>query len=215
VKNAKGEYIAFIDDDELPSENWLLGLLKTIIQSGATGVLGPVLPCYKTKPPEWILRGRFHERPSHETGTVLCWTQTRSGNVLIRKDVFSTEGSMFRPEFGSGGEDRDLFRRLIEKGHKFIWCAEAPVYEVVLPERWTRSFMIRRALLRGKTPYNQNLAACVKSGIIIPLYSLFLPVLLLCGHHIFMRFVIRLFDHIGRILAFFRIELVKQKYVVK
>ena len=55
---------------------------------------------------------------------------------------------VFRQEFRAG-EDQDFFRRMIEKGHKFIWCDEAVAYESVPPIRWKRSVMLKRALLRG------------------------------------------------------------------
>jgi cellulose synthase/poly-beta-1,6-N-acetylglucosamine synthase-like glycosyltransferase len=93
--------------------------------------------------------------------------------VLLRSSIFKDKDNWFRAEFGSGGEDRDLFRRLIDKGCKFVWCAEAPVYEVVPPERFKRSFMLRRALLRRK-PLITTVAAYIKSlfaGSIIHLYS--------------------------------------------
>ena len=38
----------------------------------------------------------------------------------------------------------------IEQGHYFVWCNEAPVYETVPPERWKKSVILKRALLRGK-----------------------------------------------------------------
>ena len=54
----------------------------------------------------------------------------------------------FNPEFRQG-EDQDFFRRMIDHGHVFIWCNEAVAYEVVPPIRWKRTFMLKRALLRG------------------------------------------------------------------
>src|SRR5256885_668732 len=39
---AHGEFVAFIDDDEFPTEGWLLTLFKTCNQYGVDGVLGPV-----------------------------------------------------------------------------------------------------------------------------------------------------------------------------
>src|SRR5688572_25889851 len=44
VRRAAGDYIAFIDDDELPTSTWLLTLLRACIEHGADGVLGPVRP---------------------------------------------------------------------------------------------------------------------------------------------------------------------------
>jgi glycosyltransferase involved in cell wall biosynthesis len=215
VENARGDFIAFIDDDEFPAENWLLDLFKAYNEFKTDGILGPVLPHYETKPPEWVIKGKFYERPSHKTGTILDWTNTRTGNVLLRRDLFDGRDNMFRPEFGSGGEDRDLFRRLIGQGCQFAWCAEAPVFEVVPPERCKRSFMLRRALLRGKTPYNRNFGSYLKSLIAIPSYTLALPFLLCTSQHSFMKCLIKCFDHVGRILAFVRVHVVKEKYVVK
>jgi glycosyltransferase involved in cell wall biosynthesis len=215
VENAWGGFIAFIDDDEFPADNWLLELFRAYNEFKADGVLGPVLPYYETKPPNWIIKGKFHERPSYKTGTILPWTNTRTGNVLLRRAIFDDSNNMFRPEFGRGGEDRDFFRRMIIQGRRFIWCAEAAVFEVVPPVRYKRGFMLRRALLRGKTPYNHNFILYLKSLIAIPLYTFLLPFLFFMRHHIFMKYLISYFDHIGRLLALFRVDVIKQKYVMK
>src|SRR5512139_108565 len=53
VKNANGEFIGFIDDDEFPDEQWLLNLYKSISLYNSDGVLGPVLPNFNKEPPEW------------------------------------------------------------------------------------------------------------------------------------------------------------------
>jgi succinoglycan biosynthesis protein ExoM len=215
VENATGDFIAFIDDDEFPDSNWLLNLFRAYREFKADGILGPVLPYYEVKPPQWIIKGRFHERPSHKTGTVLPWTNTRTGNVLLRRHMFDGKENMFKSEFGSGGEDRDFFKRMIDKGCTFVWCAEAPVYELVPPERYTRSFMLRRALLRGKTPYNHRFIAYLKTLIAIPLYTLILPFLFFIQHHLFMKCLVSYFDHLGRLLAFLGLNVIREKYVIK
>ena len=215
VENARGHFIAFVDDDEFPGRDWLLNLFKAFIKFKADGILGPVLPHYETKPPAWILRGRFHERPSHTTGTVLPWTLTRTGNVLLRRDLFDGKDNMFKTEFGSGGEDRDFFKRKIGQGCTFVWCTEAPVYETVPPERYSRSFMLRRALLRGKTPYNQSVLPLLKSTMAVPAYTILLPFLLFTRHHILMKYLVSYFDHIGRILSLLGFNVIKERYVIK
>jgi succinoglycan biosynthesis protein ExoM len=213
LAKAHGDFLAFIDDDEFPPDIWLLELLRGYNTFNVDGILGPVLPFYAEQPPDWIITGKFHERPSHETGTILDWRYTRTGNALIRRDIFDSKDNLFRPQFGSGGEDRDLFRRLISRGFRFAWCNEAAVFEEVPPERFSRSFMLRRALLRGKTPYNCNIKAYLKSMIAIPLYIMFLPVLFFMRRDISFRYLIKCFDHIGRLLAFAGIDVIKQKYI--
>jgi len=214
VANADGKFIAFIDDDEVPSKTWLMNLYKACDEFCADGVLGPVVPSYEGDPPEWVVRGKFYERPSHRTGEVLNWTNTRTGNVLLKRAMFSGEENMFRREFGSGGEDRDFFRRMIATGLRFVWCAEAPVYEAVTAERCTRSFMLRRALLRGQLPHFSSIDL-IKSLVAAPVYALSLPFLLLGAHHVFMKYLIKDCDHIGRICSFLGIRLIKDKYVIQ
>ena len=214
LRQATGDFVVFVDDDEIPGEGWLAELLRTYRIYGADGVLGPVLPRYETTPPAWVLKGRFFERPSHDTGTWLTWPETRTGNVLLGKHVLADAESRFRPQFGIGGEDRDFFRRLIDKGYRFVWCAEAPVYESVPPNRWERSFMLKRAIQRGMIPHFRT-SAIIKSCIAVPLYSVMLPFLFVLGHHRFMTYLIKTCDHLGRLLAFFGFRVFADKYLIK
>jgi glycosyltransferase involved in cell wall biosynthesis len=216
IENAKGDFIALIDDDELPAPQWLLNLYKALNRYQSDGILGPVLPFFETEPPPWVLRGRFFDRPSHPTGHVLAWENTRSGNTLLRRELFQEDRKWFDPAFGSGGEDRDFFKRKIEEGHVFVWCNEAPVYEHVPPQRWKRTVLLKRALLRGKMSLNTSEArsiGIIKSMTAIVMYTASLPLCLGLGHHVFMKYLIKNFDHLGKVLAFLRVDLVKERYV--
>jgi Glycosyltransferases, probably involved in cell wall biogenesis len=204
VSHAKGDFIAFIDDDEFPVEGWLLNLFRTCEKTKAAGVLAPVEPHFEKGAPEWVIKGRFYNRPRHETGFVLAWPECRTGNVLFRRSILNPNEPPFKREFRNGGEDQDFFRRMIEKGHRFVWCDEAIAYEVVPPSRWDRKVMLSRALLRGKNSLRHKkgrLKNLLKSLIAVPAYTLALPILLIAGHHHFMKFLIKLADHVGRLLA--------------
>lgn len=218
VKNAKGDFVAFIDDDEFPSTSWLISLLKAFYKYGADGIQGPVKPYFEKKPPRWIIKGKFYQRPSYPTGLVLTWRQGRTGNLLLRRNIFNESVNMFNPKFGSGAEDQDFFRRMITKDYVFKYCSEAIVYEHVPPVRWKRTFMLKRSLLRGKVTLNHptsNVFDIIKSLIAIPLYTLTLPLLFFIAHHIFMKYLVKNFDHIGKILALCGVDIIKQKYVTK
>lgn len=216
VKNAKGDFIGFIDDDEYPAQNWLLNQFNALNRYGSDGVLGPVLPYFEEEPPQWVLKGRFFDRPTHLTGTVLGWKNTRTGNALLRKEVFQAEGNWFDPAYGSGGEDRDFFRRAIEKGHVFVWCEEAPVFEAVPPTRWRKSVMMKRALLRGKVAFENATSKpllLLKSILAITVYLIGLPFFLILGQHVFVKYLVKICDHLGRVLAFLGVNIVQEKYV--
>jgi glycosyltransferase involved in cell wall biosynthesis len=217
VENATGDFVAFIDDDEFPAPGWLLGMFQACEQYNAAGVLGPVKRYFDVKPPAWVVKGNFYERPTHPTGFVIAWSGGRTGNLLVRKQLFTDGEPPFRPEFRAG-EDQDFFRRKIAKGHVFIWCNEAVVYEVVPPSRWNRTIMLRRALLRGATTVLHptfGVLEIVKSLVAVPLYILALPVAFVLGQHRFMNLLVRLFDHLGKLLAVVGINPVEEQYVTE
>lgn len=216
VQNATGNYIAFIDDDELPVKGWLVDLYKTLNKYNTSGVLGPVKPHFDLDPPQWIIKGKLCERDFFETGTLLRNPgYTRTGNVLLIKQIFNDEIFPFNPEYGrTGGEDVDFFRRMIEKGHVFVWCNEASVYETVPPERLKRSYFLKRALMRGVVN-SKNVSFIsfdtLRSLTAFALYTAALPFLLLIGHHLFMRYLIKDCDHIGKLAGLLGLRIIKER----
>jgi hypothetical protein len=181
------------------------------------GVLGPVKPQFDEEPPNWVVRGGFYNRPSYPTGFVIDWRKGRTGNLLLKRHVFARGEQHFRPEFLTG-EDQDFFRRMIEKGYVFIWCDEALVYEVVPSTRWKRTFLLKRALLRGAISVvhpTAGAAALVKSAVAAPLYLAALPFALILGQGQFMTCLVRLCDHLGRLLATLGIDPIRQPYVTE
>jgi glycosyltransferase involved in cell wall biosynthesis len=215
IENAIGDFVAFIDDDEFPAKKWLLSLFKTCNEYGVDGVLGPVKRHFDEKPPNWVIRGNFYERPTHPTGFVMNWKETRTGNVLLRKQIFVDDEPPFKPDFRAS-EDQDFFRRMIETGSVFVWCDEAVAYEVVPPNRWKRTYMLRKALLRGATTVLHptfGIRDIAKSVIAVPAYTVALPFTLVLGQHRFMDLLVRLFDHLGKLLELLGVNPVKEPYV--
>lgn len=214
VVNSYGDFVVFIDDDELPPSDWLLSAYRTCVKYGVEGVLAPVRPRFEHQPPGWLIKGGFCERPEHPTGYKVGWREARTGNVLLRRSIFDGMQEPFRPEFGSGGEDTEFFKRLTEQGATFLWCNEAAVYEVVPPERCTRSYLLKRAWQRGQSAKRlTTFGGICKSLVAVPAYALMLPFLLLAGHHWFMRYLIRICDHAGKICAILGYEPLGNKYV--
>jgi len=215
VRNARGDFIAFIDDDEFPVQDWLLNLFKTLQTSSADGVLGPVKPHFDAQAPQWVVEAGVYDRPLHLTGLVLGWQQCRSGNVLLKAALFSSLDEPFRPECLQG-EDVDFFKRMTAQGHTFIWCNEAIAYEVVPPSRWKRGFLVRRALFRGIFSLRNHgfpPMRILQSIIAAPAYALALPVAFLFGQGRFMRYVFKMSYHVGRLLAVVGVNPIHEPYV--
>jgi len=215
VENATGDYVALIDDDEFPEKDWLLQLYEACNKYGVDGVLGPVKPFFTDGVPRWVVKGRFYEKPWHQTGFVLAPRNTRTSNVLLKDYVLRGFDLPFRPEFRAG-EDVDFFARAIGQGRTFVWCNEAVVHEEIPPTRWKRSYLLRKALLRGTCAALRPTVGffnVAKSVLAILIYSLALPFAALLGHHRFMDLLVRLCDHLGKVLAIAGVNSVKEPYV--
>lgn len=217
VENAEGDFVAFLDDDEFPAKDWLLTLFRACEQYQVDGVLGGVRRQFDEAPPGWVAKGEFYKRPVRPTGQVVNWSAGRTGNVLLRKSVFTPGEAPFRREFRHG-EDQDFFRRMIEKGFRFIWCSEAITDEVIPPVRWKRSFMLRKALLRGSTAALQPTVGAVdvvKSVVAVTAYAIVLPLALFFGQHHFMTLLVKLCDHLGKLLMLAGINPIRAQYVTE
>jgi glycosyltransferase involved in cell wall biosynthesis len=218
IENARGDFLAFIDDDEFPDEDWLLNLYRACHEFRADGVLGPVRPYFEIEPPLWIIRGKLCERESFPTGTTIRdGKYTRTGNVLLNRKVFMDKENRFDPRFGkTGGEDGDLFRRMIQKECIFVWCNEACVNEIVPPHRFKRSYYLKRALLQGSavtkakkmSPFGFD---AFKSAVAFVLYTPALPVLLLSRHDLFMKYLIKECYHLSMLLSLCGVKIVKER----
>lgn len=214
LRAASGDYLAFIDDDEVPVARWLLTMIETCEQFCVAGVLGPVRPHFDETPPAWIIDGGFFQRPEPLTGTILKWEECRTGNVLLRSEIVDGVEFVFDPQFGSGGEDKDFFMRMIALNHVFCWCGDGAVYETVPKSRWTRGYLLKRALLRGqnilKHPEGRT-KLIVKSMVAAPIYLVALPFALLLGQHVVMKFAIKFCDHAGRLAALCGVNPVRER----
>ena len=215
IANAEGDFLAFIDDDEFPTSTWLVSLFNACRDYKTDGAFGPVKRHFDEPPPEWMQRSRFYDRRVNPTGTPVEWQEARTGNVLIKREIIGDDRSPFRAQFRVG-EDQDFFRRKMEEGHRFVWCAEAEAFESVPPARWKRMYLIKKALLRGACAALQpscGPSSILKSIVAVPLYALTLPVALLAGHHRFMTVLVKLCDHLGKLLALVGFHPIKDAYV--
>lgn len=149
LEAADGDFIAFVDDDEVVSQGWLSALLEKAQASGAAAVLGPVRAIYGPDAPEWMVEGDFHS-----TSPVFTGGEIRTGytcNVLIRW-VAPFRALRFNTALGrSGGEDTDFFYRLTGLGGRIDYAPAAVVEEPVPAARASMEWLVKRRLRFGQT----------------------------------------------------------------
>jgi len=151
VSKQFGEFLVFIDDDEVPMGQWLKHLVSCQEDSGADAVSGPVVPRFMSDVPEWIRVGRFFDREQYPTGTYL--KESRTGNTLLKLSVFERIGGFDEQFTLTGGEDTDWFSRLHQSGGRIVWCNEAVVEEWVPAQRTRLKWLLARAYRAGTTAF--------------------------------------------------------------
>lgn len=150
LDTAKADYVAFVDDDEFAEPQWLQSLVDISRAHDADIVFGPVLPVYPTVMPDWLINGRFYERPRHASGTPVDIGEARTGNVLIRAACIRVSGLRFDPALGlSGGEDYVFFKALYLQGATAVWADQAVVYEEVPLDRANSMWLLKRSFRHG------------------------------------------------------------------
>ncbi|CDM59941.1 glycosyltransferase [Rhizobium favelukesii] len=150
LENARGDFLAFIDDDETASPGWIENLLRTAQATTADAVLGPVKATYRPDAPRWMKRGDFHSTfPVWVAGEIITGYTC---NVLLRLDTPSLAGRRFNLALGrSGGEDTEFFTHMHKVGGKIAYAAGAWVEEPVPPGRAAFSWLAKRKFRFGQT----------------------------------------------------------------
>ena len=155
----RADFVAFIDDDEVPAPRWLMALLAAQRRSGATVILGAVQPVFPPGAPQWLIAGGFFETHAFTDGAEV--QDAHTANVLIDLQRLRALGLGFDHRYAlTGGEDTMLFRDLLDAGGRIVYAADAVVYETVplsrarlswLLKRWYRTGNVEAALyLRGR-----------------------------------------------------------------
>ena len=142
------DFAAFVDDDEVPSPQWLAELLRVQAETGADAVAGPCEPVFEQPVPRWVERGRFFERPRHATGERIGCAFTH--NALARTHALASLDALFDERMALiGGSDGELFRRFAARGHAIVWADAAVVYEWVPRSRANARWLLARAYRVG------------------------------------------------------------------
>ncbi len=138
------DFVAFIDDDEVPEPDWLEQLLTVCQAEQADVVAGPALPFFPTQDvPQWVIQGKFFEPLRYPTGQLIKFAG--AGNVLVRAGVLRAMGKIFDERFAlTGGEDSHFFMRVDRAGYKLVWADNAIVYEWIPTSRININWILRR-----------------------------------------------------------------------
>ncbi len=209
VEAARGEWVAFIDDDEVADPAWLAAYWSCIALEDCEGWFGPVVTVMEPGGTPWIDPQRFFQRPRHVTGTSAALSDVRTANGFVRRDLVAAH--RFDPAYGTPGdaaEDREFFGRLMAAGARFRWCDEASVTEFVTADRRSMAWITHRALMGGRLTARiasrqggrwGGTRAGVRAVLALLALGVALPASILCGRSTAARVWFRLCIQAGRL----------------
>ncbi len=152
VRAARGQYVAFFDDDQFADGRWLSELYSAAQSTQAAIVGGPVLldlPEAQLQQLGPICRQALREimfypkLQSYEPGDL-----PGTGNALVERGVFERVGT-FDESMVSGGSDSDFFLRAREAGCELWYSPRAIIRHRISAERLSPEFFRWDALSGG------------------------------------------------------------------
>ncbi|AYD02475.1 glycosyltransferase [Neorhizobium sp. NCHU2750] len=150
LTSADADFLAFIDDDETATPDWLAALYGKARETGAEAVLGPVRAIYGEDSTTWMRDGDFHSTmPVWVDGRIItgytCNTLLDLRSPLIAERRFALALGQ------SGGEDTHYFSQLTESGGRIEFAEQALVVEPVPAGRASFSWLAKRRFRSGQT----------------------------------------------------------------
>ena len=161
IREARGEILAFMDDDETAVPDWLQNLTANLHNGEWSGAGGRILPQWNCDRPRWLSdRSAFTLAPLavFDLGTKGGpLTESPFGaNMAFRKEVFSACGG-FRTDLGRvgkgmlSGEDSELGRRVIAAGRRLRYEPSAVTYHPVEEFRVHRKYFLQWWFNKGRS----------------------------------------------------------------
>ncbi len=154
IDNAKGEFIAWTDDDVIVDENWLSVYDSAVDEFPAASFWGgPIKPYFQHEVPKWVHEnwdvcgGVFAEREQGEA----CFEIRESeklpygANFVTRRTI--QEQFRFDSKFGRVGsgvrgfDEIDVLSRMLAANHFGVWIPEASLQHIIPESRTSLKYI--------------------------------------------------------------------------
>ncbi len=152
LDHARGNWVAFIDDDETVSPKWMDAFLKAVDERQLDIAFGPVWARYPDDTDEWLTQADFHSTRCPDSGELVTGY---SGNSFFNITHPAIQGRRFNLLRGrTGGEDTEFFHECYRDGAKLGYVPDAEASEPVPKDRlnlaWLRKTRYRSGVTFGK-----------------------------------------------------------------
>jgi len=179
IREAQGQYLIFLDDDETADPDWLCAFERLIAAHSPDAFGGRIEVLFEGSRPAWLtdeLLG-FLGQLRHADAIIPLTERSTSfygGNFGFRRAVCDTVGD-FDAMLGrkgtdnTGGEEVDFYRRLLDAGFKVWWTPEAAIHHRIQADKLDRRYFLDLHYRQGRMEGHRRRGAASR---LPPLYLL-------------------------------------------
>lgn len=151
IKEAKGEIVAFTDDDVLVESEWLINIHLTFKEYNVDCVGGKILPVWQKQRPKWLVDKILANLALLDYAEDVFYI-TKGGkkplwgaNLCVSKRALEELGC-FHTIIGRkgnklySGEETDFLERLTKKGKTILYQPKLIVHHVIPPSRIQKNY---------------------------------------------------------------------------
>lgn len=160
LREARGEYLLYMDDDETPDPAWLLAHEQAMLEHQPDALGGRIEVMFEDGDrPAWLqdeLLGFLGKLDNGEARWLTTdETPIFGGNFAFRRTVFDRIGD-FDARLGrmgkvnSGGEDTEIYRRLLAFGCRVRWVPDAVINHRIQTPKLRRRYFLDLHFRQGR-----------------------------------------------------------------
>ena len=152
IQAARGEILAFTDDDVTVEPTWLQNLASSLTKGDWVGAGGRTVPERTFSAPRWLASEDRHALCPLAMFDLGCEPRELieppfGNNMAFRREVFEKYGGFRtdlgpRPDSEIRGEDTQFGRRLLSAGERLCYEPRGVVYHAVAAERIQKAYFL-------------------------------------------------------------------------